>query len=192
MPSWTEALAAIQGIKRLIRFDPGFAAWFDRSPRGALRSFGLMLPVFPCFLVLLFYGKTLRPELESIRLVFATLTYYALGWIMFPLLLILIGRLLGREGQAIGTITFYNWFGAILVGLILPLRILYAAFDASGIAGFAILFLVIASLVLEAFAFRVLLGIGYLGAILLTLFDYILGESLFVLLMSRLYQAMPI
>jgi hypothetical protein len=192
MPSWAEALAAIQGIKRLIRFDAGFVAWFDRSSRGALRSFGLMLPIFPCVLVYLFLGANLRPELGGIHLVAVTLTYYVLSWILLPLLLIALGRLLERESQAIGTITFCNWFSAFLVVGVLPLHLLAVAFADNDIVSFAIFFVVIASLVLEAFAFRVLLGFGYTGAILLTIFDYILSRSLHLMLISPLYQPPPV
>lgn len=191
MPSWQEALAAIQGLKRLLRFDAGFSGWFDLSSRGALRSFGLMIPVLPCVLVLLFSGKTLQPELGGIHLAGTIATYYVLSWIMFPLSLVALGRLLDREIQAIGAITFYNWFGSILVLVALPLHLLGWIAGMESIASFAVFFLIIASLVLETFAYRVLLGIGYLGAALLTVFDYVLSQSLFVLLVSDLFLRPP-
>lgn len=188
MPNWQEALAAIEGIKRLLRFDAGFAQWFDRSPAGAKRSFGLMLPMVLVFLLDLYFGPTLRPDLGSLRIVGAAAITYVLGWIMFPLLLIVIGRAIEREGQAIGAITFYNWFGVIR-GLLLTLLQIAAA---GGLAPEAldtlasVIFFV--SLAYQVFAFRVLIGIGYGGAVLLTLLDFILGMSLIVLMLVPLYQ----
>ncbi|WP_374373946.1 hypothetical protein [Dongia sp.] len=188
MPSWQEALAAIEGLKRLLRFDPGFAQWFDRSATGAKRSFGLMLPLLPCFLIRFFVGADLRPELDPLHVFGAAAVAYVLSWVMFPLLLIVIGRAIERENQAIGAITFYNWFGAAFTLVLTALHLIASA----GIFSESLLvltnILVLASLVFEAFALRVVMGIGYGGAILLTVLDFILNWSLSVLLLMPLYQ----
>lgn len=188
MPSWAEALAACAGLKRLLTFDAGFVAWFDRSPAGALRSFGLALPVLPCFLVFYFYGAPIRPEIGMLQLVGATATFYALSWVMFPLLLIVIGRTLEREGQAIAALAFCNWFTAILTIAVTPLKVLAVSGLLGGVPDFIITIVIIGQLAYRSFAFRVLLGVGYGGAILLTLLDYILGWCLVVLMLLPLFQ----
>jgi hypothetical protein len=188
MPSWQEALAAFEGVKRLLRFDPAFAQWFDRSPAGARRSFGLMLPILPVFLLRFYLGPELRPELDMLHILGAAAVAYALGWIMFPLLLIVIGRAVERENQAIGAITFYNWFGVALSLILTLLQVVAAAGLGPDAVGTLTNILIVASLVYEVFALRVLVGVGYGGAILLTALDFILSTSLFVLMLVPLYQ----
>ena len=164
MPNWSEALAAMSGLKRLLRFDAGFAQWFDRSPAGALRSFGLMIPALPLFLILRFVDVALVPEVETFRLVAVTAINYALGWVMFPLILIVIGRAIGHEAQAVGTLACYNWFGFAFMAAASVLVLL----DRTGILGSLMEFLTIplllASLLYEGFLLRVLMGVGYGGA----------------------------
>lgn len=188
MPSWQEALAAIEGLKRLLRFDAGFAQWFDRSPAGAKRSFGLMLPLLPCFLIRFFVGANLRPELEPFHVFGTAAVAYALGWVMFPLLLIVIGRAIERENQAIGAITIYNWFGAAFTLVLTGLHLIASAGILSDSLLILMNILVLASLVFEAYALRVVIGVGYGGAILLTALDFILSWSLSILLLLPLYQ----
>lgn len=191
MPSWEETQAALQGLKRLLRFDAGFTQWFDRSNSGARRSFLLALPVLPCFLILCFFGLTLRPEIDFVEVAGAMATAYVLGWVMFPLLLIVIGQAIGREAQAIGAIAFYNWFGTFYAFFITAVYILAVIGLFGGAAGIIFYLVRIASLVFEIFALRVLMGVGFGGGILLTLLDFVLGWSLNHLLLNPLYQFSP-
>lgn len=188
MPNWEEAQAAILGLKRLLRFDPGFSQWFDRSPAGARRSFLLAIPVLPCFLILCFFGLTLRPEAGFVEVAGAMAASYVLGWVMFPLLLIVIGQAIDRESQAIGSIAFYNWFGAFYAFFITAIYILAVIGLFGGAAGIVFYLVRIASLAFEIFALRVLMGVGFGGGILLTLLDFVLGWSLNHLLLNPLYQ----
>ena len=91
LPSWEEARAAKEGLKRLLRFDAGFALWFDRSARGARRSFTLALPLLPLFLLRFFFESDLKPELSGLDIFGTATVTYVLSWVMFPLLLIVIG-----------------------------------------------------------------------------------------------------
>ena len=184
MPSWAETLAAVQGLKRLLRFDASFAQWFDRSPLGARRSFGLMIPAIPLFLILRFVDVSLAPGVDTWRVVAVTAINYALSWVMFPLILILIGRAVEREAQAIGALAAYNWFGVALMAV----GSVFVLIDSAGLMGGATdslsILLLVASLVYEVFLLRVLMGLGYGGAALLVIVDFTLTQSLYILLMS--------
>lgn len=184
MPSWAETLAAMSGLKRLLRFDATFVQWFDRSPQGALRSFGLMIPAIPLFLILRFVDMSLAPGVDMLRVVAVTLINYVLSWVMFPLILILIGRAVEREVQAIGALASYNWFGVALMAV----GCVFVLLDSTGLMGGATdvlsILLLIASLVYEVFLLRVLMGLGYGGAVLLVIVDFTLTQSLYILLMS--------
>jgi len=114
MLSSVEIRAALKGLILLLRFDAGFVNWFDRSPLGARRSFRLMWPLLPLTITRLFMVVDTAPDVSPIVVATSIATYYVLGWIAFPLLLILIGRAIEREPQAIGALSAYNWFGFLL------------------------------------------------------------------------------
>lgn len=184
MPSWAEARAALTGLKLLLRFDAGFVNWFDRSPEGARRSFRLMLPMLPIFLFRLFTEVDLASAATPLLAVVTIGTCYVLGWVMFPLILILVGRAIERETQAIGALSSYNWFGAGLSVIACALSLVESSGALGGIPGLLFSALIIASLVYETYQLHVLMGIGYIGAGILAIVDYTLAQSLFVLLLS--------
>ncbi|WP_374653788.1 hypothetical protein [Dongia sp.] len=182
MPSLREARAALTGLGKLLRFDAGFINWFDRGPAGALRAFGLMIPLLPVFLLWLFLQFDASAELSALLIGARIAIYYVLGWVMFPLILIVIGRAVERESQAIGAIGPYIWFSGALSLLVCLLSILGLIGPAGAVLDLLDWPIVIASLVYEAYLLQVLMGIGYLGAGILAVVDYTLGRSLFFLL----------
>lgn len=184
MPSWAETRAALTGLKLLLRFDAGFVNWFDRSPAGARRSFRLMLPMLPVFLLRLFTKVDLASEPTTLLAIVTIGTCFVLGWVMFPLVLILVGRAIERETQAIGALSSYNWFGVGLSIVACALTLIDSTGAFGSIPGLMFSGLIVASLVYETFQLHVLMGIGYLGAGLLTIVDYTLARSLFILLLS--------
>lgn len=184
MPSRVEARAALTGLKLLLCFNAGFVNWFDRSPAGARRSFRLMLPMLPVFLLRLFTEADVATGVTTLHVAATVGTCYVLSWVMFPLILIVIGRAIERETQAIGALSAYNWFGAGLAAIAFLLTLLDSTGILGGITGFMFSALIIASLVYETYQMHVLMGIGYIGAGLLAIVDYTLAQSLFVLLLS--------
>ncbi len=184
MRSWAEARAALTGLMLLLRFDAGFVNWFDRSPEGARRSFRLMVPMLPVFLFRLFIEVDLASAATPLLAIVTIGTCYVLGWVMFPLILILVGRAIERESQAIGALSSYNWFGASLSIIACALSLVESSGALGGIPSLLFSALIIASLVYETYQLHVLMGIGYIGAGILAIVDYTLAKSLFVLLLS--------
>ncbi|WP_374310098.1 hypothetical protein [Dongia sp.] len=184
MRSWAEARAAFTGLMLLLRFDAGFVNWFDRSPEGARRSFRLMVPMLPVFLFRLFTEVDLASAATPLLAIVTIGTCYVLGWVMFPLILILVGRAIERETQAIGALSSYNWFGAGLSVIACALSLVESSGALGGIPSLLFSALIIASLVYETYQLHVLMGIGYIGAGILAIVDYTLAQSLFVLLLS--------
>lgn len=178
MPSLPEAQAALTGFGRLLRLDAGFVQWFDRSPAGALRSFGLMLPMLPLFALNVGIAVAGETDLDMVRLVAGSAILYVLGWILFPLTLIVICRALEREPQAIGTIAFYNWYSAIFSLIQTAISVLgYVSGNDSAIDTISSI-VYLATLVLEGFALRILIGLGIGGAILLVVVDFFITKGL--------------
>ncbi|WP_374378206.1 hypothetical protein [Dongia sp.] len=183
MLSGGEIRAAFTGLALLLRFDAHFVNWFDRSAAGARRSFRLMLPLLPITLVRIFMWYDADPSTSAFEVGISIATFYVLSRISFPLLLIVIGRALEREGQAIAALSSYNWFGFSLsvLGFVVGLFGLFGPL--AGPADIAITVIIIVSLVYEAFLLNTALGIGYFGAGLLAVVDYIIGQSLFIALL---------
>jgi hypothetical protein len=183
MLSWPEAQAAGMGLKRLLRFDKSFVQWFDRSPAGARRSFRLMIPAIPFFLIMHFADASLAPEISSGFIIATTVIYFVLTWVSFPLLLIAIGRLIEREGAAIAAIAPYNWFNFSLT----VIGCIFSLIDSAGLLGGSIgaifWMLTLASIVYEIFLLATASGIGYGGAVLLAIVDFVLAQSFYLLVM---------
>ena len=103
---------------------------------------------------------------------------------MFPLTLIMIGRAIEREAQAIGAIGPYNWFMSARALAALLLTLLAQIGPLGETVDLLFTLLIVASLVYEGYLLNTLMGTGYAGAGLLAVIDYVLGLSLFVLLLS--------
>jgi uncharacterized membrane protein (GlpM family) len=187
MPSIAEARAAFTGFSRLLRFDAAFAGCFDRSPSGALRSFGLMLPALPCFAIIVEVAVAAEHDIETVRLLAGSAAIFILSWVLFPLCLILVGRVIEREAQAIGVITFYNWLGTTLIAIQAALSLLTLAGVPGGLPHLASMVVYYGALLFEGFAFRVLLGLGLGGALLLVLLEYTISEGLVQIWLSLLF-----
>src|SRR5262245_28598196 len=120
MISRTEFRLGCRGLILLARFDPSFLRYFDRTAGGAMRSFWLAWPILP--LALLVYWRDIDQSVPSVAVYMtARIIGYAYGWILFPLVLLMIGRLVDRDAEAPGTIAVYNWFALFWVALQAPI-----------------------------------------------------------------------
>jgi hypothetical protein len=125
MISSTEFRSGVRGVLHLARFDKRFLGYFDRSAAGARRSFWLALIIWPLALVVYWIDIDQTVPSAGVYLV-ARSVGYAYGWILFPMLILVVGRLLGREAEAPGAIAVYNWFSLLWVALQIPVTILFA------------------------------------------------------------------
>lgn len=183
MLSAAEIRAALKGLLLLLRFDAQFVNWFDRSPTGARRSFRLMWPLLPLTVIRIFLAQDKSPDVSALEAGFSIAVFYVLAWICFPLLLIVIGRALERESQAIAALSAYNWFGFALSVVTFVIGLLGLIGPLGPVMDIVLSVVIIASLIYEAYLLNTLLGIGYVGAGLLSVVDYIIGQSLFIALL---------
>jgi hypothetical protein len=175
MPSWIEFRIGSQGLFRLALFDRAFLACFDRSAAGAIRSFGLALPLLPLFLWLVWLN--IDQPLPSVPLYLtAKAVAYAYSWILFPFVILAAARLLEREQDAAGCITIYNWSSVLWMFLQLPISLLGALQVAPDVAGLLNLAIFIASLVIEGFLFIVSLRVVLWQAAVLVAIDVVLSQ----------------
>lgn len=174
MPSWIEFRFGCQGLYRLAVFNRGFLAFFDRSNAGALRSFGLLLPLLPVFLWLVWLN--LPGPVPSVGLYLAAKAIgYIYGWILLPFVILAAAQLLDRDQEAAGCISIYNWTRVLWAFLELPIGLLAALKVGPDLIGLLNLGIIIASLVIEGFLFIASLRILLWQAAILVAIDVILS-----------------
>jgi hypothetical protein len=186
MISFAEFEIALRGLARLVRFDAGFAGFFDLSRDGARRSFRLALPILPVYLVLLHLNTRYPDGTDMVRVYLSEVIGYAILWAAFPLLLLSAARLIDRGPRIYGAIAVYNWLSVLSVALQLPIT-LAAYFGLSagwndGLGWVAEIFV----LACEFFAFKRLLDIAFEAALALTILDFVIGQMIY---MAQAYMA---
>lgn len=177
MPSWIEFRLACRGLYRLALLDRGFLAYFDRSAAGALRSFGLALPLLPPFLLLVWLDIE-QPVPSTGLYLIAKSVGYAYSWILFPFVILTATRLLDRDDDAPGGIAVYNWLSVLWMGLQLPIAVFALLDVAPGLSGFLNLGIFVAGLVIEGFLFIVALRLVLWQAAVLVGVDVVLSLAL--------------
>lgn len=174
----TEFRLGIRGLVLLARLDKSFLRCFDRTAAGAMRSFWLSLAILP--LALLLYWRDIDGSVPSPTIFMIARTIgYAYGWILFPLLLLLVGRVLDRDAEAPGCIAVYNWFSLIWVAFQAPVTLLFLINPESGIGVLLGIAALVYSIVLEGFLLMHCLRIQLWQAALLAIGDALL--SLYVI-----------
>jgi hypothetical protein len=173
-----EASYALFGAWRLAHFDVQGAAYFDRSPEGALRSFWVAAILLPAYAVMvLMYLADHPPALGWAGLTFVYGLEYVLRWVAFPVTMIWLTRLLDCEARYFGWLAMYNWSQVLATLAVLPL----SAVISGGLLPEPVLFLLGPIVYIALFAYlwfiaRAGLGIGPLSAIGVVLTDLTLSE----------------
>jgi hypothetical protein len=119
-----EFLRGSYGAWRLLLGDRHGLEWIDRSPLGAWRSFLLAPILYPLNLAGSLLVLSQLPTAPSIgHIMVVDVIIYTIGWVAYPLLLLWIAPLLGRDRQILGYISVSNWTSVVTtaVGTILAL-----------------------------------------------------------------------
>jgi hypothetical protein len=181
VPPWTEVQLAVGGALRLACGDRRGLGFFDTSIDGFWRSFRAALICYPLYLVLLSFRVPSASWTQSgvaTILVVETIAF-VISWTAFPLLILPLARLLGREDRFLAFMVVYNWSQIpqtvlfVLVGLDGATGLL-----APAAAGFAQLVAAIAVLVYEWYIARVALLVTGAQATVVVMVDLVLGTAL--------------
>jgi len=176
MPSWIEFRLACQGLYRLALLDRTFLSCFDRSSAGAIRSFGLLLPLMPLFLGLVWLSTSQAPPSVGLFLA-AKAMAYIYSWLLFPFVILTAAHLLDRDQDAAGGIAIYNWASVLWMALQLPAAILAGFGIAPDMAALLNLAIFVASLVIEGFLFMVAVRLALWQSALLVAVDVVLSQA---------------
>ena len=130
MPARAEVLSALYGAYRLAWFDPSGMGYFNLTVDGFWRSFFAAVLVAPAYAILV--GLQVASEEEPVDLGLLLVTEsigYVLAWGAFPLVAIVLTRLLGLDRHYVALIVALNWsavlqtalfLAVVLIGPLLP------------------------------------------------------------------------
>lgn len=128
MPSLGEIVRSLYGAWRLACLDRDGLVLFDASPEGFRRSFWAAGLVFPPFFTLLLLRWTLGvAEGSFLHYILIELTAYAIGWLLFPVVMLEVAQHFDLWDRYRRYIVAYNWVAVIQNAVYLPILILNAA-----------------------------------------------------------------
>lgn len=144
MITLAEIHRALYGAALLAKFDRGGLSAFGNGGEDAARSFFAMAIVAPMYLVwFVLYGQ---PHPESTPFLFAFVfecLAYAIGWLIFPLVLWHLSLALGCRKQFFHFLAAYNWAAviqnALFLGMDLTFWLIGAPDGARGFFGLILL-----------------------------------------------------
>ncbi len=110
MSPLVDVLRALYGAYRLVLLDKRGFSYFDISISGFWRSFTAALLIAPFFLTVVFTTY----NVEQINISFSKhmsleVSAYVLSWIIFPVLMEHLTKLMGCRDKYISFIVIYNW-----------------------------------------------------------------------------------
>jgi len=180
VPSLNEILRALYGAYRLARFDAGGMTHFDATPGGFWKSFFAAVVVAPLYLLLLAVRiENGSPDVDPARFMAVESIAYVIGWVIYPLVMATVARLIDRERHYVRYIVAYNWASVWQNVVYLPVAILSVAGLLTGGAGGLLALGALAVVLVYAwFVARTALDIPGLFAVPLVGLDITLGLML--------------
>jgi hypothetical protein len=174
----SEIRRSLAGALRLARGDRGGLSYFDPTIEGFWRSFRAGFLAYPLFLALL----TMRTSGASwaasggVRIIVVETIGYVISWTAFPLAMLKVSELMGRERRFLPFMVAYNWSqvpqSALFV--LVALEAESGLFGATGSHAIG-LAAAVAALAYEWFIARVGLEVGGFLAALVVFLDLLLS-----------------
>lgn len=179
MPSLREVTKALYGAWRLLRFDAGGMSWFDISITGFWRSFLAAVLVAPGYAIVMGIALAVRDEpVNPGRAIVIASIAYVLSWAAFPVVAILLTRLLAVTDRYFQLVISTNWSSVPQMLVILPAVIV----EASGVlprgGSLVTVGVTLYALVYEWFVIRTALGTTSIRATGILLVQVIINEFL--------------
>ncbi len=112
------------GVRGIVRLDPRAFAFFEATHDGFWRSFWAAAILAPLTAVAVVREIVIVPPDSLWRFVAFQMIGYALGWLVFPLLMVRIADMLGRRERYFHDLVALTWFHLIEIVFWGPLLVL--------------------------------------------------------------------
>lgn len=125
MISAKEVAGALYGIWRIARWDDTAFSFFNATEQGFWRSYTAALLVAPLqalYQLSVYLTQDNPPPIG--RMIAIESIEYAILWVLFPLAMFYVVKLLEREGEFFRYIVAYNWFQLAVGYVAMPLVVL--------------------------------------------------------------------
>lgn len=120
-----ETAGALYGVWRIARCDENAFSFFNASEEGFWRSFtaaAFLAPLQAVYQITVYTGMNEPPN--AFRMMLVESLKYVILWVLYPLTLFYVARLLDREAAFLKYIVAYNWFQMGIGFVIMPWIIL--------------------------------------------------------------------
>ncbi len=132
-PVLLEVTRSIHGAWRIARLDPDALAYFNVTADGFWRSFSALILVIPVYIGFLILSHSHQPGLElptgpgtSVEwFVTVKLVSFVASWLIFPLVMVAISRLLDLTQTYAQYIIVWNWASVLEMAVFLPAVMLF-------------------------------------------------------------------
>jgi hypothetical protein len=174
MPDREEVLSGLYGAYRLAWFDPSGMANFNLTVEGFWRSFFAAVLVAPAYAILVAVQLSAGAEDFNLALVFLTEGVgYVLAWCAFPLVAVVLTRLLGLDRNYVALIVAVNWSAVLQTGAFLAVLLLGLILP-DGLGTLIVTLTTLAILIYQWFVIRTSLGTTGGIALMLLLVDLVI------------------
>ena len=171
-----EAAGALYGIWRIVRCDEKAFTFFNATESGFWRSFTaafLLVPLQALYQITVYI--TLEDPPHALRMAAIEGLEYTILWLLFPITMYYVVRLIGREDSFLRYIVAYNWFQLGIGFVVMPWIILTGfGFLPTSVADFASTMSFVAYTFYAAFIARAGLSVAVGTAIGIVLIDILL------------------
>ena len=133
MLTYTDIRNAMTGSFRLAKRDPSGLAFFDVGIEGFWRSFLVIVPIAPFYLLYAVQDVRISQEIDpqgvfivtNAGFIAAKITLLLLDWLVFPIAMVFITRLLVLWPRYIPFIAVYNWSSLFVIAILAPPALFY-------------------------------------------------------------------
>ena len=123
-PHRQEFAAIFAGVRGLLRFEPKALANFDASHDGFWKSFWAAALVLPIAAAAVARQAIQAPPESLWRFIAFQTIGYAIGWLLFPFVMVRISAMLGRADRYYAYMVPYNWFHLVEIVFLGPLMLM--------------------------------------------------------------------
>lgn len=171
-----ETAGALYGVWRIARWDEKAFSFFNATEQGFWRSYTAALCVAPLqALYQLSVYLTLDTPPPAWRMIAIESIEYVILWVLFPLAMFYIAKLLERDGAFFRYIIAYNWFQLAVGYLAMPFGILTQfGLLAPSVSGFFDSLIFVSYVTYAAFIARAGLKVGVGTSIGIVIIDILL------------------